>query len=117
MTRLSADSLAQAEKTLKARRAALRQALLGIEAALDAPRDPDWEEAAVEREGDEVLEGLGAQDMNTLRQVEAALERLAAGRYGICTRCGDAIAPARLEALPETPLCAPCAGGSAGGRG
>lgn len=111
MTSPSPQSLLATEKLLKAKRAALRQALLGIEAALDAPRDPDWEEAAVEREGDEVLEGLGAQDMGALRQVEAALERLAAGQYGICTRCGEAIAPARLEALPETPLCAPCAGG------
>ncbi len=29
--------------------------------------------------------------------------------YGLCEECGDPIAPARLLAMPETPLCVECA--------
>jgi RNA polymerase-binding transcription factor DksA len=35
-----------------------------------------------------------------LRQVQAALERLEAGTYGLCMTCGQAIDPQRLRALP-----------------
>jgi DnaK suppressor protein len=37
-----------------------------------------------------------------------ALERLREGNYGICEECGDAIAPARLAALPEVTTCLAC---------
>lgn len=43
-----------------------------------------------------------------LELVEAALERLDAGTFGTCLRCGNAIAPARLEALPWAAYCITC---------
>ncbi|HPU01066.1 MAG: hypothetical protein GX890_00920 [Firmicutes bacterium] len=43
-----------------------------------------------------------------LRQVEEALARISAGTYGICSRCGEKIPEARLEAVPEASLCLPC---------
>jgi DnaK suppressor protein len=43
-----------------------------------------------------------------LHDVERALERLDAGTYGICERCGKPIAPARLDALPFATLCIDC---------
>ena len=83
--------------------------LHAIEAELDAPRPQDWEEAATEREGDEVLEHLGQAGEQEIARIRAALERIRAGRYGICTHCGEAISQERLEILPETPLCRRCA--------
>lgn len=44
--------------------------------------------------------------VETIRQ---ALERCAAGRYGICERCRMPIDPERLEALPLATLCIKCA--------
>ena len=44
-----------------------------------------------------------------LRQVEEALERLAAGTYGACRACGRPIAPERLAAIPWTATCIDCA--------
>ncbi|WP_176223285.1 TraR/DksA family transcriptional regulator [Agreia pratensis] len=41
--------------------------------------------------------------------VEAALERIASDSYGVCTRCGQPIGFARLEARPEATLCIECA--------
>ena len=42
------------------------------------------------------------------RQIEAALQRLDAGTYGVCERCGQPIPPRRLEALPYATLCVAC---------
>ena len=44
-----------------------------------------------------------------LSGVEGALRKLDEGTYGICDGCGQAIDPARLEALPEASLCRNCA--------
>jgi DnaK suppressor protein len=40
--------------------------------------------------------------------IEAALARIDAGSYGLCGRCGAAIAPERLEALPWATKCIEC---------
>jgi len=44
-----------------------------------------------------------------LSGVGHALRKLNEGTYGICDGCGQAIDPARLEALPEASLCRNCA--------
>lgn len=38
-------------------------------------------------------------------QIRAALERLEAGKYGVCEVCGKEISARRLEALPYVTLC------------
>lgn len=43
-----------------------------------------------------------------VEQITRALNRLDAGTYGRCTRCGDPIAPARLEVLPHAAACIEC---------
>mgnify|MGYP001584639015 CR=1 FL=1 len=80
-----------------------------IEAELDAPHSKDWEESAVEREGDEVLEQLGQSGQDEIVRIRAALQRVRDGEYGFCGRCGDNISPDRLDVLPDTPLCQSCA--------
>ncbi|NLJ56927.1 MAG: hypothetical protein GX334_07780 [Firmicutes bacterium] len=51
---------------------------------------------------------LHEKRLETLAQVEAALERIARGDYGRCQICGQEIAPERLETVPYTPHCLPC---------
>ncbi len=43
-----------------------------------------------------------------LAQVRAALARFEQGTFGLCERCGKAIDPARLQALPYVALCMVC---------
>jgi DnaK suppressor protein len=43
-----------------------------------------------------------------LELVEAALARIEQGSFGACLRCGNRIAPARLEALPWAAHCIDC---------
>ncbi len=49
-----------------------------------------------------------------LREIDAAVGRIAEGTFGRCERCGQAIAPERLEARPTSLTCVRCA--SADGR-
>ncbi|MEW5785904.1 MAG: TraR/DksA C4-type zinc finger protein [Bacillota bacterium] len=51
---------------------------------------------------------LREHHLSHLRLVEEALERIDAGRYGVCRRCRENIDPARLAAAPEAPLCLLC---------
>lgn len=44
-----------------------------------------------------------------LEKVRDALERLEAGKYGVCEMCGEPIEPARLQRVSHTTLCAGCA--------
>jgi DnaK suppressor protein len=53
--------------------------------------------------------GVGASLDETDMRVIRALEKLAEGTYGTCDRCGEPIAVARLQAMPESVLCIACA--------
>jgi RNA polymerase-binding transcription factor DksA len=64
--------------------------------------------------GSETLErevdlGLINDFQRLVDEITAARNRLAAGRYGICEHCHARVAPARLEAVPATRFCRPCA--------
>ncbi|MCY1664232.1 TraR/DksA family transcriptional regulator [Rhizobium sp. SL86] len=94
---------------LEARRAELTLRLTRIETDLDQPRNADDDDRAIERNNDEVLEGLGGAGQKELVAIEAALERIAHGTYGLCGKCGEPIARERLDAVPHAALCAACA--------
>jgi DnaK suppressor protein len=51
---------------------------------------------------------LERNEQALLDEVEAALARLDEGRFGLCLRCGQAIAVERLEALPFAEYCITC---------
>ncbi|HKK00723.1 MAG TPA: TraR/DksA C4-type zinc finger protein, partial [Desulfuromonadales bacterium] len=44
----------------------------------------------------------------TLVDIDAALERVADGSYGICQRCEEPIAPRRMEVRPFSRYCIDC---------
>lgn len=101
--------VAKYKEMLLKRLTELDSRLQGIEAELDAEHSKDWEELAVEREGDEVLESLGHAGQEEIRAIRAALQRIREGEYGYCVKCGDEISPERLAVLPAAPLCKSCA--------
>jgi DnaK suppressor protein len=71
---------------------------------------------AVPDPGDESVQSLiqdldqaeASRDLSELRMLEAARSRLAEGRYGICTSCGQDIAFERLRANPGAERCIQC---------
>jgi DnaK suppressor protein len=50
-------------------------------------------------------ERLATELREQLDEVDAALERLGSGRYGVCEGCGKPIGAARLEAMPAARFC------------
>lgn len=94
---------------LQTRLADLQGRMTGIEAELDLHDNKDWDDLAAERESDEVLEGMGVNAQHEVRMINAALERIEAGVYGVCVKCGDKISQERLDVLPFTPFCRKCA--------
>lgn len=97
------------KKQLLDRLADLEARLHEIEEELDSHQSKDWEELATEREGDEVLERMGTSGQAEMRQIRAALDRIDAGEYGFCAKCGERISEERLDLLPFTPFCRRCA--------
>ena len=43
-----------------------------------------------------------------LKRIEAALQKIKTGKYGICEKCGKEISKERLEVIPEAELCIKC---------
>jgi RNA polymerase-binding transcription factor DksA len=109
-------------KQLDTLRAALekRRGALSAELRQDAARtreEPFGTLAGEVRDrGDESVADLIAdageaelsRDLAELREVEAALERLAGQRYGVCLDCGAGIDFERLRASPAASRCTPC---------
>ena len=64
---------------------------------------------APQRDADrEVDQARTDRDAVALAQIDAALQRLAQGQYGLCIDCGEAIASARLQHSPEAARCVAC---------
>jgi len=96
-------------KTLLDRLAELDSRLHAIESELEQPHTKDWDDRAIETEGDQVLERLGRSGLDEIRRIMAALGRIKAGTYGECVTCGNRISEERLDVLPATPFCKTCA--------
>ena len=94
---------------LEARLAELRNREAHIDADLAEPPEADSAERAVAVEDDAALEGQANLVGREIASIRRALDRIEQGRYGECVRCGGDIAPARLEARPESALCIDCA--------
>jgi len=97
------------QQKLEIRRQELQERLDRIKADLSRPHEADSEEQAQERENDEVLNQLGRDAEQQLRTVNRSLERIQAGRYGICASCSAEIPLTRLAAKPDTVHCVTCA--------
>ncbi len=48
------------------------------------------------------------RDAVLLTEIDQALARLDAGRYGLCADCGEAMALARLQSAPQALRCVAC---------
>ncbi len=65
----------------------------------------DWSDQAALHENDDTIYTLRQEAQEQLQHVNAALQRLADGQYGICTSCGMEIEAKRLEAIPYATQC------------
>jgi len=95
---------------LEERLSELQRRLKEIDEELESHSSRDWEELAVERETDEVLEHMGLSGQAEIRAINAALKRIEDDTFGFCAKCGEELSPERLEVVPYAPLCRQCVG-------
>jgi DnaK suppressor protein len=105
------DGLDEIRQRLLARREELesRIATIAAGAGRGRPLDPDFEEQAVERENQEVVDALDTAARSELAGIAAAVARMEQGDYGVCVRCGMDIPLERLRAVPYADRCIACA--------
>ncbi|MGH7733556.1 MAG: TraR/DksA family transcriptional regulator [Gemmatimonadales bacterium] len=109
----TAHEVLLAEQALARRRvAALEREFAGLaeaasSAGTDDEHDPEGTTLAFERQHAAALLEAAREQVTA---VDAALQRLAAGRYGVCERCGRPIGDGRLAARPAALTCIRCAG-------
>jgi DnaK suppressor protein len=74
----------------------------------DAVFDNHLADTATETYDRELDYTLEENSEHVLADINAALERIEAGTYGICAKCGKQIAEERLDARPWATLCIDC---------
>jgi RNA polymerase-binding transcription factor DksA len=109
---LTMRSLEDLREHMIARRRELLAKLRNIETGFrreDEPLEKDADDQSLQIENDDVLKALDEAGRREIESINRALARMESGSYGICARCEEPIAPARLRALPSAEHCIRCA--------
>ncbi|MGB5440195.1 MAG: TraR/DksA family transcriptional regulator [Gammaproteobacteria bacterium] len=107
---ISQDQLSNFRNQLKQRQSRLRA---GLQQQKSIPERTDSDSQDIELsyvsdQEQQVDEGINQQHLLELREIEAALQRMDAGHYGVCQDCGAPIGIKRLTAYPEARRCIDC---------
>jgi len=114
MTALDDADLRRLRSRLEAREAQLREEVRALDAeSSDTPGGAAQGVEDIGEQGEERIRGAvrhaeKERDIDELRAIAAAQERMAQGSYGLCVDCGAAIALNRLEVQPAAMRCVPC---------
>ena len=76
--------------------------------AADKEGTQDLADKAANSYAKEFLFYQSSNERTVLQLIEEALNRIEAGRYGLCVQCGGAMEGKRLEAVPWARHCVPC---------
>jgi DnaK suppressor protein len=69
---------------------------------------PDPGDESVQSQLQELDRADASRDLSELRMLDAARARMAEGRYGVCSNCGQDIGFERLRANPAAERCIRC---------
>ena len=109
--RLSRKELNEVKKSLTARRSVLMSGAKQEYSTVHA-RDKglmgDSFDVAQEVADESVSRGILATAEEEVSQIDAALERVGNGTYGLCENCGNPIPKLRLKILPYATMCVKC---------
>ena len=104
-----APEIGSIRATLESKKSLLEERLGRIKDNVRRGFNADSGEMAKELEDQEVVDALGNEAREELRQISVALQRIAAGDYGVCRECGEDIPVARLRIAPVAEYCIDCA--------
>lgn len=116
MAQLSQQRFDKLKSLLQARRTGLRTEILEVLARTG--ETPYGELAGIPDVGDasvadlliDLDNAMVHRDVEEIREIEAALQRMEQGSYGDCVDCGLPIDYERLLAFPAARRCLPCQG-------
>lgn len=118
----SAEALAAWRNILLAEAASLRKAINLDRQQLDGRADslpPAFDDGRDEAAND-ALRDVDVAELERrstqLAEVEAALQRVEDGTFGVCLSCGEAIDNQRLHAAPQSARCISCQSAAERGR-
>jgi DnaK suppressor protein len=117
--RLNAKRVREFQKRLSAERDEVLASIAEIEARTSG--QDEFETVADERNSDDgpsdaAIETLDRgtefaleENLRTmLEEIDAAIEKIGKGTYGVCDNCGRDIKMARLERIPSATMCVEC---------
>ena len=110
--RLTQAQLRHLGDELRSERARLKRSLatrLGTEDL--APTTGNTLRGATQSEGGLAV-ALETRTFDRYQMLDAALQRLEAGTYGVCVSCHNPISYGRLLVMPETTYCIACGAGT-----
>ena len=106
---MTADSYVDLRSRLEKKKEELAARLNRITQNLRRGYHPDSKERAKELEDSEVVDALGNEARSEINKINAALQRMDAGEFGICVECGAEIDRGRIDAHPYARDCIDCA--------
>jgi DnaK suppressor protein len=104
----SAD-LEKISQTLLSEKTELEKRINAIHSHARDPLEADSAEQAAQLGNVAVKAALESEALQEVAEINAALQRIEAGTYGICAGCGEGISRERLHALPWSSECLDCA--------
>ncbi len=109
MKALTQEEIAYFKEKLRKERAEVETRLKKVKVPTDFGNDIDGSDEETD-ESEEFGNQLGVQRLleEQRNDIDAALERIAAGTYGICASCKKPIEREVLEVDPESALCRSC---------
>jgi DnaK suppressor protein len=105
------QQLAEArERLLRLRKEVLQEVNNALAASKELGQDgvADLGDMSANTYHRDILLNLSETQRQKIRDIDAALERVAKGQYGICLRCDEPIAPRRMEVRPFSRYCIDC---------
>ena len=106
------DFIEKMKKTLLDNKAQITNAINGHNEQVKDMADGKMSGDVVDIASDTIdwvlMDSMGTQNEQNIQMIDNALDRIERGTYGICLRCNQPIAEARLEAIPHAAFCIAC---------
>ena len=105
----SQQEVEQIRARLLQHKAELQKRVTSIHEHARDPLEQDSAEQAAQLGNVAVVSALETEAVQQIGEIDAALQRLDAGTYGICVTCGEPVGDGRLKVRPAATQCRDCA--------
>jgi len=103
------EKIEEYKNKLEAKKGELLEEVKKDETPEDFGSDVDsYEEEASEAEEFSEKVALGQEHKEQVSEIDAALERISGGKFGLCEKCGMEIENEVLDVMPESRYCKHC---------